>query len=171
MAELPQDNSDELEALLSELDSEETSILEQKLLEPILESEPIEPILEPEPIKSTQEPEPIKSTQEPEPEPKQTEDKIEIDLQDLYNNSLHELRDNYRCDRKEIDKFIKLLYEKLKKDQPSRVIFEALSTAFRTKSEANSNLVKLIENVGKKLDKKNDSSSIDDIDLDMLLDE
>ena len=64
--------------------------------------------------------------------------------------------------------FITFLWEKLDKSEPSRVLFETLAISLRTKSEANSNLLKLIDTLGKKMDK---TSGVSDLDLEGLLDD
>lgn len=89
----------------------------------------------------------------------------DIDLDAIYNSSINELVSNYRKDRKDIDQYIKFLWKILKKQKPSRIVFEALATSLRTKSEANTNLLKLIDNINKRLDKKDAGGEIDLQDL------
>lgn len=158
-AALPQD--DELSALLSDLDDVEEAVntpllvgkpIKQPKKKPILEeTKPEEPIDVPE---HTMDPEPPASNGD-------------IDLSNLYSNSLNELLVNYRKDRQDIDKLITFIWEKLSTEQP-RVLFETLAISLRTKSEANANLVKLLDNISKKLDKP---ASIDGLDLEGLLDD
>ena len=89
-----------------------------------------------------------------------------LDLQTIYNQSIQEIVDNYRKDRKDIDFYIGYVYDKLNKE-PNRVHFEAIASALRTKSEANINLLKLVETIGRKLERQN---PIDDLNLENLLD-
>lgn len=103
------------------------------------------------------------------PEPKQNDDdENDPDLASLYNSSLDELLSNYRKDRKDLDNYIKMLYDRLSKSEPSRVLFESLATTLRTKCESNSNLIKLLDSINKRMDK---SGGGEDLDLDTLLDD
>jgi hypothetical protein len=158
MSALPQD--DELSALLNDLDDVDSAV---KII-----SKPIK-----QPKKSTTTEDESSEIDEdvpehqPDPEPP-TESEPGSDMEELYSNSIHELLGNYRKDRKDVDKLIKFLWDKLGKSEPSRVLFETLAISLRTKSETNTNLLKLIDVVGKKLDKS--KSSMGDFDLESLLD-
>jgi len=152
MSALPQD--EELSALLNDLDDLDDVVeIAQK---PIKQPKKAE-------TKSEEEKEPISLPEHtPDPEPQEPDDKT-----DLYDTSVNELLSNYRKDRKDVDKLITYLWDKLEKSDPSRVIFETLAISLRTKSETNSNLLKLIDLIGK----KNKSSSMGDFDLEDLLDD
>ena len=79
-----------------------------------------------------------------------------VDKEDFlpqYKQYSNELLMNYRKDRKDIDNFMQYLYKKLKKGSDNRVIFEALTQTLRTKCESNSNLIKLMEGISKRIDK------------------
>lgn len=91
-----------------------------------------------------------------------------IDLGIVYDQSLNELITNYRQDRQDMEHFIGLLYDKLNANGPNRIFFESIAMTLRTKTEANNNLLKLIDNVGRRLDKQKGNDSLD---LESLLDE
>lgn len=95
-------------------------------------------------------------------------DKDELDLIALHNNSLRELLTNYRKDRNDLDSYIALLYGGLKKSEPSRVLFEALAATLRTKCESNSNLIKLLDIINKRIDKNGGG---EELNLENLLDD
>ena len=158
MSALPQD--DELTALLNDLD--DTEDVEVPLLEP---TKPIKPIKSIKPVEKPTEPELHVVEHEDDPEPPSG---IKIDLNNLYSDSLQELLTNYRKDRGDIDKLINHLWERLNNNEPSRVFFETLAISLRTKSEANANLVKLLDSVSKRID--NTSGGVDGLDLEGLLD-
>jgi hypothetical protein len=175
MVDMPEDN-DELMSLLSALDEDDEDVSVPEPMEPVVEKPAVEHKahkvnkVEP-PVFTDDAPKKEESSEETQADDKKSEDSKEDMLKDLYHDSLLELRDNYRSDRQELNDYITMLYEKVNTSGPkgpSRVLFEALGAAFRTKSESNSNLVKLIDNVGKKLDKTGDDG---DFDLDALLDE
>jgi hypothetical protein len=155
MTALPE-NTDELTALLADLDEVESP----KTSSP----EPLAPSAQ---VQEPEEPDSDETIPEHQEDALPTEE--DLDLQKIYSGSINELLANYRKDRKDIDGYIKFIYSKLKKQEPSRVFYEALAMALRTKSEANSNLIKLIDNVSKRLEKSN--GSMGDLDLESLLDE
>jgi len=162
MSALPQD--DELSALLGDLDdvgeaASPVKLAGKPIKQPKKASEP-EPEPEPDPEPDMQVPEHVTDTV--------PEQNGEVDLSNLYSSSLSELLANYRKDRQDIDKLIAFLWDRLNKSDPSRVLFETLAVSLRTKSEANSNLVKLLDNISKKLDK---STGVEGLDLEGLLDD
>jgi len=104
------------------------------------------------------------------PDEEMPEEAKSDDLDDLCKDSMHELLKNYRKDRKDNDDFIKFLWERLNKSHPDRILFESLTASIRTKSETNSNLLKLIDLVIKKQNAKGGGASdLGDLDLEDLL--
>jgi len=93
---------------------------------------------------------------------------IGIDLGGLYDQSIQELLLNYRKDRQDLDSYINFIYGKLNHDGPSRIFFEAIAMSLRTKSEANTNLIKLIDNIGRRIEKQ---TGVEDLNLEGLLDD
>lgn len=154
MSALPQD--EDLNALLNDLDDLDgaVEIVSKPIKQPKkkVEKKPEEKINVPE--------------HKLDPEPPKIDDNP--DIKDIYTNSIHELLSNYRKDRQDVDQLVAYLWEKLEKSEPSRVLFETLAVSLRTKSEANSNLLKLIDTLGKKLDK---TSGVEGLDLEGLLDD
>ena len=158
MTALPQD--EELSALLNDLDDVDGAV---EVFKPKPAPKPIAPVIETETEIADYN---CVSVPAHQPDPTPTEGP-KVDLSNLYSNSLHELLINYRKDRQDLDQFISYLWGKLNGQEVSRVFFESLAVSLRTKSEANANLVKLIDNIGKKLDK---TSGVEDLNLEDLLD-
>jgi len=158
MTSLPQD--DELSSLLDDLDDLDDAV---EIIKPA--NKPPKTTIINETINETEDEGDYDESipehdMDPEPEVSEYNDK-------LLDSSINELLSNYRKDRKDIDYLIKYLWGKLKKKEPSRVMFETLAVSLRTKSEANSNLLKLIDI----MNKRKDTETIDGLDLEGLLDD
>jgi hypothetical protein len=155
----PLPENDELSELLRDLDGVESAPIDV-----VAKSEPVDI-----PMQLTQPtPDPLVPKYEDDSKP-ETVDDLDLDL--VYNSSVNELLTNYRKDRGDLDEYIKFIYEKLGKSETSRVFYEALAMALRTKSEANNNLLKLLDNVNKKIGQQNaGSGGVGDLDLESLLD-
>lgn len=170
MTALPQD--EELSALLNDLDDldEAVEVFKPKpasglITKPTTEIETQTEVETSNEIISVNDQDVVVSEHESDSSPP---DDPKADWPNLYSNSLHELLTNYRKDRQDLDKFIAYLWSKLGNQEVSRVFFESLAVSLRTKSEANANLVKLIDNIGKRLEKS--SGGIEDLNLEDLLD-
>jgi len=86
----------------------------------------------------------------------------EIDLDSMTK----ELLSNYRLDRDRADKFIGVLMDRISNDdtfRPKRVYYEALVEMFRTRSELNQNLIRLIEVTYKKLSDGSNNSLLNQL--------
>lgn len=159
MSALPQD--EDLSALINDLDDLDGAI--DFVPKPKPKPKSI-PIIEEHQIEETAaESEPI--IHEPDQTPPTSGGNL-VDLNNIYSDSLQELINNYRKDRNDVDKLIAYLWDKLNKSDTSRIFLETLAVSLRTKSEANTNLIKLIDLVGRKIDK---SSGVDGLDLGDLL--
>jgi hypothetical protein len=92
-----------------------------------------------------------------------TEQKDGIDLNDTYEDTVQKLIENYDDDRQELTKHIKLMSKAVNQTQGKavRVFYETLANLLRTRSESNATLIKLLENIGRRMDKT--GSGIGDI--------
>lgn len=89
-----------------------------------------------------------------EPTVAREEPKDSKDVTEIYFNSINELVRDHRKDRDEITEFIDLLKSRINREEnetrPNRIYFEALMSAYKTRSETSSVLMSLISNLGKK---------------------
>jgi hypothetical protein len=93
-----------------------------------------------------------------------SEDGSTLNLNAVYDESVLELLANYRQDRADIDSFMNLLYERINNNSnASRVFYETLAMSLRTRSEANNNLLKLIDNINKRSDKSGSNFNLEDL--------
>lgn len=156
MTSLPQD--DELSSLLNDLDDLDDVV--DVIKKPI--SQPKKKL-----VVETDNDVDIEDEEIPDHEPDPEPDINSENKDELLDSSIDELITNYRKDRKDIDQLISFLWNRLKKSDPSRVMFETLAVSLRTKSEANSNLLKLIDIMSK----RKNSETIEGLDLEGLLDD
>ena len=140
---------EEVEPELSVVGSEP----EPEEYEPELE---IVPDLEPEPE--------VEADPDPDDEQGEEESQPGINLSQTYDDIVSTIKENYEQDRQQIEEFRAFLDNKIRSGEESRILFESLGIALRTKAETAATMVKLLDNVSKRMDKSS-SGSLDMSDL------
>jgi len=154
---------------IDDIEAEEES---SKVSEPEAEDIP-EPQLsivpDPEPEPTEVEPDPdLAEELESMVESESSEDDSNVNLNQTYDDIVQEVRDNYAQDREQIENFRAMLAGKIQNGDDSRILYESLSAVLRTKAETAATMVRLLDNISKRMDKGNSGA----LDLgDLLLDE
>lgn len=86
---------------------------------------------------------------------KRAEEDDDINLNQTFESTVQKLIENYDDDREELTKNIKLMSKEIGKTggKAVRIYYETLANLLRTRSESNATLIKLIENIGRRMDK------------------
>ena len=147
---------DDLAMILAGIDNEE----EIEVPEPI----PVQPPITIEPINTTIGLSLLTESESDDNDDDSDDSDNKINLDQVYNESVTELLTNYRQDRTDITTLISLLYDKINTaSNPSRVYFEALAGSLRTRSESNTNLLKLLDSINKRSNNNGGSFNLEDL--------
>jgi hypothetical protein len=83
----------------------------------------------------------------------------EVNISGMYNDAVQKLMNNHDSDRQELTDFIDGLKTKINDSEvPIRIYYETLANLIRTKTETSATLIKLLENLGRRLEKEPASS-------------
>ena len=85
--------------------------------------------------------------------------KKKLSVEDRYKDTVEELIENYHSDREDLEEFAQILFGKIRNTangkDASKTIYETLAQVLRSKSETNTNLVKVMDSLNRRLEKSN----------------